>query len=60
MKLTKSIFTAVLLCIFSAAVAQESKTVPAVDIKKLNGTTFNTKNIENDGKPIIISFWATW
>ena len=60
MKLTKSIFMAVLLCIFSAAVAQESKTVPAVDIKKLNGTTFNTKNIENDGKPIIISFWATW
>ena len=60
MKLTKSIFTAVLLCIFSAAVAQESKTVPAVDIKKLNGTTFNTKNIENDGKPIIINFWATW
>jgi len=60
MKLTKSIFTAVLLCIFSAAVAQESKTVPAVDIKKLNCTTFNTKNIENDGKPIIINFWATW
>ena len=60
MKLTKSIFTAVLLCIFSAAVAQESKTVPAVDIKKLNGTTFNKKNIENDGKPIIINFWATW
>tara|TARA_B110000046_G_scaffold25332_3_gene24821 strand:+ start:12922 stop:13437 length:516 start_codon:yes stop_codon:yes gene_type:complete len=60
MKLTKLIFTAVLLCIFSAAIAQESKTVPAVDIKKLNGATFNTKNIENDGKPIIINFWATW
>ena len=46
--------------------SQEEKTsgkaqkLPAVDIKTLDGKTFNTKDIQNDGKPIIISLWATW
>ena len=34
--------------------------IPAVDIKDLNGNIINTANFENDGNPIIISFWATW
>ena len=34
--------------------------LPAVDIKTLDGATFNTKDIQNDGKPIIVSLWATW
>ena len=34
--------------------------LPEVDVKKLDGSSFNTKNFENDGKPIIIDFWATW
>jgi len=34
--------------------------IPSVDIKKLDGSTFNTSNIKNDGKPMIIDFWATW
>ena len=33
---------------------------PAVEIQDLNGNAFNTKDIQNDGKPIIISLWATW
>jgi peroxiredoxin len=35
-------------------------TVPAVDLKDVNGKTISTGDINNDGKPIIISFWATW
>lgn len=38
--------------------AQEK--LPSIDIKKLDGTPFNTASINNDGKPIILSFWATW
>ena len=34
--------------------------IPNVDIKNIDGQIFSTENIENDGKPIIISFWATW
>ncbi|HAS35228.1 MAG TPA: alkyl hydroperoxide reductase, partial [Flavobacteriales bacterium] len=26
----------------------------------IDGSPFNTSEISNDGKPIIISFWATW
>lgn len=36
------------------------KKIPAVDIKTIDGKSFNTGNISNNGKPIIISFWATW
>lgn len=34
--------------------------LPAVDIQTLDGKVFNTSDIQNDGKPIIISLWATW
>jgi cytochrome c biogenesis protein CcmG, thiol:disulfide interchange protein DsbE len=36
------------------------KKIPAVEVKTVDGKTFNTANITNNGKPIIISFWATW
>ena len=56
-----------LIISFSIVCAQEGQEkpkqypkLPAVDIKTLNGTTFNTADIKNDGKPIIISLWATW
>jgi thiol-disulfide isomerase/thioredoxin len=38
----------------------ERKKLPSVNIKTLDGKTFNTQDIYNDGKPIIISFWALW
>ncbi|MDR1792586.1 MAG: TlpA family protein disulfide reductase [Bacteroidales bacterium] len=34
--------------------------LPSVDVKTMNGVVFNTKEINNDGKPIIICFFATW
>lgn len=34
--------------------------LPAVDIQTPDGKIFNTKDIQNDGKPIIVSLWATW
>lgn len=36
------------------------KRVPSVSLKDLSGEVVNTSTISNDGKPIIISFWATW
>lgn len=44
----------------SVSFAQSTRKIPATDVKTLEGKTFNTSGIENDGKPIIISFWATW
>jgi peroxiredoxin len=40
--------------------AQDNKKLPSVNVKDLDGKVFNTSNIHNDGKPIVISFWATW
>lgn len=34
--------------------------LPAIDIQTVDGKIFNTKDIQNDGKPIIVSLWATW
>ncbi len=35
--------------------------VPSVMVKKLDGTKMNTLDIvKNNGKPVVISFWATW
>ncbi len=40
-----------------ALIAQNEKTIPSVDIRTMQGIPFNTSEIKNDGKPIIISFW---
>ena len=43
-----------------AAVALHAQ-VPNVQLKNINGKTIQTASIANNGgKPVIISFWATW
>ncbi len=54
-----------LLALFVTAVysQDEKKTgqkLPSVEVRNLEGTMFNTADISNDGKPVIICFWATW
>jgi len=59
----KYILLSILLigAINSGIKAQDSgRKIPAVEIKSLDSSPFNTGDIQNDGKPIIISFWATW
>ena len=43
----------------SQTIAQE-KSLPNVEVKTLKGKTFNIQNLDNDGKPMVMSFWATW
>lgn len=40
--------------------AVKTTSLPSVEIKTLDGKTINTKELSNDGKPFIISLWATW
>lgn len=54
----KSILFLVVLLIAGAAFSQNQ--IPSVDIKTTEGEIFNTENIQNDGKPVLISFWALW
>jgi len=47
------------ILISTLSVAQ-NRTLPSIDVKTLDGGSINITAIENNGKPIVISFWATW
>lgn len=55
----KKILISLLLLVSTISFAQ-IKNLPNVDVKKIDGSSFNFKNIDNNGNPIVISFWATW
>jgi peroxiredoxin len=46
----------------SIIVAQETQynKLPSVNVRTIEGETFNTSDIYNEGNPILISFWALW
>ena len=47
--------------LFSGLFGQDVvKQLPSVKVKDLEGKTVNTGDFGNDGKPYVISFWATW
>lgn len=50
--------------ISTCAMAQESiftyKKLPSVKLKTVKGLPYVSDSITNNGKPVIISFWATW
>lgn len=57
----KTILSVVLFYAFTAfTIIDNTKSLPSVDLKTLQGKTINSSSFSNDGKPIIISFWATW
>ena len=58
MKKTIIFLTSIFFCT-TIALAQE-KSLPNIDVKTLQGKTINIQDLENDGNPMVISFWATW
>ena len=56
MKVNKILFFFLLLMVGVAAKAQ----LPSVQLKTLEGKVVNTAKLNNEGKPFIISFFATW
>jgi cytochrome c biogenesis protein CcmG, thiol:disulfide interchange protein DsbE len=42
------------------SLAGDGDKIPGSTLKKLDGTKVNSNTFSNDGKPMIISFWATW
>lgn len=46
---------------FSNSTSQSNyKKIPKVKIKNLKGAKVSTDKFNNNGKPFVISFWATW
>ena len=52
----KLLFIALALGMFCSAHAQ----LPSITLKDINGKTVRTDTLSNNGKPLIIDFFATW
>ena len=52
----KYILSLLVLCFGLTAFSQ----LPSVKLKDIDGKTINTAELSNDGKPMIITFFATW
>lgn len=40
--------------------ADDGHTLPAIDVKTMDGKTVNIQDLVGNGKITVISFWATW
>lgn len=58
----KIIVSLFILCMHGAYAQDKSaaRTLPKVDLKTMSGETISSSTFSNDGKPMIIDFWATW
>src|ERR1035437_957692 len=48
------------LLFLMAFMMPDGRKSPSLQIQTLEGKNVNTSTFSNDGKPMIISFWATW
>jgi len=58
-QMKKIIICLCLLILYRQSFAQ-TDTLPHVLIKRSNGTKLYASELTNQGKPVLISFWATW
>jgi cytochrome c biogenesis protein CcmG/thiol:disulfide interchange protein DsbE len=54
----RSLFLVILLSFSLLSFSQSS--LPAVRVQELNGKWISSSDLGKSGKPLIISFWATW
>lgn len=52
--------TLVILAVMMATISTAFAQLPSVNLKTIDGKTVNTAELQNDGKPFIIDFFATW
>lgn len=58
----KKIILLSIITVFTSALFGQAKerAMPSVNLKDLEGNTINTSDFNNDGKPMVVNFWATW
>ena len=56
----KILFSLIALILGGTAWAQNAKFPENITLKDINGQSVQSSVIQNNGKPMIISFWATW
>jgi|TARA_B100001758_G_scaffold123000_1_gene105788 peroxiredoxin len=50
----------ILFLLLFALMFQVSAQLPKIKLKDVQGNSVDVSQISNNGKPIIVSFWATW
>ena len=56
----KTLLSLSLALILPFLLSAQSGKLPAVIVQDINGQKVSTSTWNNDGKPMIINFWATW
>ena len=57
----KKLMTLLLMALMVTGLhAQTKSDLPNITLKNLKGKDVNIAKLNNDGKPIVITFWATW
>lgn len=46
--------------LFLSMNTRQTASIPSIVLKDLDGNSVDTGKLSNDGKPIMICFWATW
>ena len=58
--LSLSVTSLFLIPSLSLQAQEKGQKIPSIKVKTLDGKMFDTDSIINGGKPMLISFWATW
>ena len=53
----KTLFSFLTIILLSLTSFAQTRTLPNYEVKTLDGNNFNVRNLENNGNPIVISFW---
>ena len=56
----KILIILITILVSSGITFSQERSLPNIEVKTLKGGSFNIQELEKDGKPMVISFWATW
>ncbi len=56
----KSIILLTILLLSCGVTFSQERSLPNIEVKTLKGNSFNIQDLDNEGSPMVISFWATW
>jgi cytochrome c biogenesis protein CcmG, thiol:disulfide interchange protein DsbE len=56
----KNLILLSLAALLSITMQAQVTALPSVTLKDMDGKDVNTADLSNDGKPILVCFWATW
>lgn len=56
----KTLFSICFVLVVASAFAQSSTTLPSAVVQDMQGKKVDAASFSNNGKPMIVNFWATW